>query len=162
MALLIVFVGRGSFLADIIAIITVAYLGFPVLFIALAGVIIAKCLHKQVWVGRAKKGIVISAFTIALALPIWGANTLARYDVEQAQAFCIAFVPRLDTFKASTGAYPAGLGILTPNKKRPWLLRSDDFYYSDGAMFKFTVTDEGALMGGWEFSSANRTWQYWD
>ncbi|PPD49737.1 MAG: hypothetical protein CTY16_03125 [Methylobacter sp.] len=162
LASLILWVGRGTFGAFMLGLAFAVFVGLPSFFIALAGFVAGKLLNKQQWLGYARKGMAVSGFIVALVIPLWGSSEVARHDVRQAQAFCEALAPVLDAQKASAGAYPANLAKLMPPKGLPWLFKDDSFYFSDGLMFKFSVPDEAGLMGGWEYTSSNRTWQHWD
>jgi hypothetical protein len=91
----------------------------------------------------------------------FGGSSFTWYRIHSARAYVDRAVVTLDSIKASTGLYPKHLPIDQLGSP-PTLLSYSAGYDSDGSSFRFEYWDPGGLMDGYEFTSTDRKWSYFD
>jgi hypothetical protein len=157
----LVALGRGSFLAVFLPMVTSLWIGLPLLILSVVFYFASshkKLLpfgHVSLW------GIAIAVIIFSTLLSIPAGKRILAGDMAEAQSFCNSLVDHLEQSKSQSGEYPRDISSVLKGQRLPSLLRPG-FFKSDGAAFSFIITDPGDIMGGIVFSSQTKSWGHWD
>ena len=159
-AVILIFLGRGSFLHVSAVVAVNLWIGFPLLMVA-AGARIVWKFDRSYGVRRVMTSSLLAVGLLSfqlLTIPA-GKIVLAR-DIQKAEAYCESLVLTLDRLKEKQGAYPRSQekAIKEPDDL-PRILRSDHFYWSNGQIFTLTFADPAGELTFYEFNSARRRWE---
>jgi hypothetical protein len=108
------------------------------------------------------------AAVLALAVLCLGAFVVLRArtqrQVASAKVFCESLVPRLQQIHAETGAFPKKVDpAWWGSQAVPPLIRTQDFYFSNGKTFILHFRDPSAFWDDiWGFDSRWMTWGDFD
>jgi hypothetical protein len=100
-------------------------------------------------------------------VPSYPSGLLLGYrDVRGARFYCESLMPRLESYRAARGNYPAAVDSLLPaDRPMPRLLQGRQFYRTIGAEYEFSFLDPSPIWGGHTyFSSTARSrgkWESW-
>ncbi|HUP62955.1 MAG TPA: hypothetical protein VNA69_21360 [Thermoanaerobaculia bacterium] len=154
------FVGRGSFLHVMIALMLLMYVVVPATVLALLAMVVARWRPALHAVARWLFVVALVAGSFLLSVP--PGILLLRRDIAAAKSYCDALVPRLEEHRRMHGAYPEKIGAVSNAADRPRLLVRDTFYMSNGVEFLFSFDNPGGMFNGFSFASTDGRWEEWD
>ena len=154
--LALILLGRGSFLMGLIALSLVAYVAAP------AAVIGALLYVSRKNYRLARVAFVIAAVGASAAVSLFVGGMVAERDVAAARRYCEDLVPRLETYRATHGRYPADIREVDPASAPPQLLRRAAYYHATNDEYAFDFMDPRGMMNGFVFTSTKRRWEEWD
>ena len=164
LAVVEVFLGRGSFIHFVLVIGVCIYIGgplllFSVIYFSLLRGRLGKELSKIAT--SALLGVVVVLLQL-ISLPLGGA--VYRADVREAQELCESLVPLIDKYMEAHGSYPDSIdAFIDKGKPLPRLLtRSGKFYLGGEDGFSFNFIDPAGLMSMYCYSSEGRKWFKFD
>ena len=151
----LIFVGRGSFLH------MVGVMGL-VVWVALPAGAVAGLLYFMKRRGRfARVTFAIACVALSTIVSAVGGTFLLQHDIAQAKAFCESLVPKLEQHRAKTLSYPDRIEAID-RRTPPRLLRDGDYYSGSPNAYSFSFSDPGGMMNGFAWDSHAGRWEEWD
>jgi hypothetical protein len=155
----LIFVGRGSFLHLVGVMGAVVWVALP------AGVIsgLLRFVTRRNGAPNRFARVTLAIMCVALSTvvsAVAGSFVLQR-DIAQAKAFCESLIPKLEQHRAKTLSYPDRLESID-RRTPPYLLRSRPYYTGSPNAYSFSFDDPGGMMNGFAWSSDANRWEEWD
>jgi len=112
-----------------------------------------------------RKGLTITfAFLVLLAGSVFAWRARVQRQVVTAKAFCESLLPNIQKARSASGSYPVKVDAeWWTGRQVPALVRTQDFYLSDGSTFLLRFRDPSAFWDDvWGFDSRWMGWMNYD